>query len=410
MEQMSGMDAMFVATERPVSPVHIATLCIYDPSTAPEGFIGFKDVLSFIESRLHLCSTLRRKMVKVPFGLDYPYWVEDSEFDLEYHVRHLALPKPGDWRQFCIQAARIFSRPLDLTRPPWELTVISGLDNIKGMPKGSFGIINKVHHSAIDGVSGIEMVQALHTLSSGEQPPQSKTRWRPETTPTQIGLFARSYGRMLTGPVRRSKAIMKIAPGLYKVGKGMISKGMSLSSSGEAPNTRFNTTISPHRMFDARFFDRADINAIREMSEGSKLNDVMLSVVGGALRLYLKDNGEESDKTMTAAVPINVRAKDENNKLGNQVSGMIVPLGTNIASAMERFQFVHAETQQAKTMTSTLGARELTDLIKLMPATVLNTGAKLHSRLKLARYTKKIYQYHCHQYSRPASSPLFCRR
>ena len=126
MQQLKGDDAIFVALERPTAPVHVATITIYDPSTAKGGFVRFKDILSFTESRLHLCKTMRQKMVKVPLNIDYPYWVEDDQFDLEYHIRHLSLPKPGDWRQFCIQIGRIFARPLDMSRPPLEMTQLTG--------------------------------------------------------------------------------------------------------------------------------------------------------------------------------------------------------------------------------------------------------------------------------------------
>ena len=156
MKQMQGLDTVFIAMERPIAPVHIGSVLIYDPSTAPGGFVRFKDILSFIEGRLHMSETMRQKMVKVPFGLDYPYWVQDSNFDIEYHVRHIALPKPGDWRQLCILAARVFARPLDMSRPPWEITVVEGLDNIPGVPKGAYAMLTKVHHAAIDGVSGVD--------------------------------------------------------------------------------------------------------------------------------------------------------------------------------------------------------------------------------------------------------------
>ena len=138
------MDASFVALETRNSPMHIGSILIYNPETAPGGFVRFKDILAFFESRKQLSKTIRQRLVRVPFDLDYPYWIEDKEFDLEYHVRHVALPRPGDWRQLCIQAARVFSRPLDLTRPPWEFTVIEGLDNIPGVTPGSFAMVTKV--------------------------------------------------------------------------------------------------------------------------------------------------------------------------------------------------------------------------------------------------------------------------
>ena len=162
MRQLQGMDASFVALETRNSPMHIGSILIYDPATAPGGFVRFKDILRFYESRMQLSKTMRQRLVRVPFDLDYPYWVEDKAFDLEYHVRHLALPKPGDWRQLCIQAARIFARPLDLTRPPWEFTVIEGLDNVPGIAPGSFAIVTKVHHSAIDGRAASSARSAPH--------------------------------------------------------------------------------------------------------------------------------------------------------------------------------------------------------------------------------------------------------
>ena len=131
MRQLQGMDSSFVAMESPNSPMHIGSVLIYNPETAPGCFVRFKDILAFIGSRMQLSRTMRQRLDSVPFDLDYPYWIEAPEFDLEYHVRHVALPRPGDWRQLCIQAARIHARPLDLNRPPWEFTVVEGLDAVE---------------------------------------------------------------------------------------------------------------------------------------------------------------------------------------------------------------------------------------------------------------------------------------
>ena len=162
------------------TPMHIGSILVYNPETAPGGFVRFKDILAFFESRMQLSKTIRQRMVRVPFDLDYPYWIEDPDFDLEYHVRHVALPQPGDWRQLCIQAARIFARPLDLTRPPWEFTVVEGIDGIAGVPKGSYAMVTKVHHAAIDGMSGIDLMEAMHTLRADDGPPDTPDTWKPE--------------------------------------------------------------------------------------------------------------------------------------------------------------------------------------------------------------------------------------
>jgi len=388
MKQMQGLDAVFVAMERPVAPVHIGSVLIYDPSTAPDGFVRFKDILSFIEGRLHMADTMRQKMVKVPFGIDYPYWVQDSNFDIEYHVRHVALPKPGDWRQLCIQAARVFARPLDMSRPPWEITVVEGLDNIEGVPKGSYAMLTKVHHAAIDGVSGVDMMNALHTMSVSGDGPLPPDNWRPESDPSQAGMFTRGYARSWTNPVRQAKAMANSMPGMLRIAKGFIKKEFDFKALIQAPKTRFNGIVSPHRMFDARTFKLKDVKRIRTLAEGAKLNDVMLSVVGGAMRQYLEHYNELPDTSVTTMAPISVRDESEKNTMGNQVAAMFVPLGSHIPSAAERMKYVTEETVKAKTFTNALGARQMAEMAKLAPAPVMNMGSMIYSRLKLADHVK----------------------
>ena len=193
MQQLSGQDASFIYSERPHAPTHITSISIYDPSTAPGGEVSFDDVLDHLEARLHLARAFRQKIVRVPGDLDHPYWVEDAEFDLEYHVRQIALPRPGDWRQFCVQAARLHARPLDLSKPLWELYVIEGLDEIDEIPDGCFGFVLKVHHAAVDGKSGVEMITAIHGQSADVvDPPPPVTPWQPESEPSPLTLYARA--------------------------------------------------------------------------------------------------------------------------------------------------------------------------------------------------------------------------
>jgi WS/DGAT/MGAT family acyltransferase len=384
MKQMQGLDSVFVAMERPIAPVHIGSILIYDPSTAPNGFVRFKDILSFIESRLQLSDTMRQKMVKVPFGIDYPYWVQDSNFDIEYHIRHIALPKPGDWRQLCIQAARVFARPLDLSRPPWEITVVEGLDNIEGVPKGSYAMLTKVHHAAIDGVSGVDMMHALHTMTAEDDMTLPPDNWRPEADPSQVELFARGYARSLLNPIRQADAMRRSLPGMARVVKGLVKKDFDFNALMKAPKTRFNGTVSPHRMFDARTFSLKEVKSIRALVPGSTLNDVMLSIVGGAMRRYLDHYNELPDTSVTTMAPISVRDESEKNSMGNQVAAMYVPLGSHIPAVAERLKYVTEETQKAKAFTGALGARQMTDMAKLTPAPVMNLGAQVFTRLKLA--------------------------
>ena len=384
MQQLQGMDASFVALETRNSPMHIGSILIYDPSTAPGGFVRFKDILGFIESRLQLSKTMRQRLVRVPFDLDYPYWIEDPDFDLEYHVRHIALPKPGDWRQLCIQAARVFSRPLDLSRPPWEFTVVEGLDGIPGLAKGSYAYITKVHHAAIDGMSGIDLMEATHTLRPDEPPPSTPDTWKPEKLPNPVELLGRSYMNAITNPLKQIEVAAKAAPGLAKALKGLAAKEFDVSTEMIAPKTRFNRKISPHRVVEGISVPLAEVKAIRTLVEGAKVNDVFLAIIGGAMRRYLEDKKELPKKTLTAMAPISVRSKGEKDTMGNQVAAMIAPLGTHIADPVERLQFCHDRTVNSKAMTDAMGARNMTEMSKASPALFMALGAQLYSRLSLA--------------------------
>ena len=386
MEQLQGMDASFVAMETPSSPMHIGSILIYDPSTAPGGFVRFKDILRFYEERMRFSKTMRQKLVKVPFNVDYPYWVEDADFDLEYHVRHVALPSPGDWRQLNIQAARVFARPLDLSRPPWEMTVVEGLDNVPGIPKGSYAIVSKVHHSAIDGMSGIDLMQALHTPTPSVAPPNEPDNWKGEKYPNRVGMFAKGYVRAWLNPIRQMGVSAQAVPGIYRAAKGMIKGEFGLKAAIEAPKTRFNTKISPHRVVDGRIFELSHIKALRSLVEGAKVNDVMLTIIGGGLNKYLTHHNDLPKTTMTAMAPISVRSEGEKNSMGNQVSAMIAPLGTHISDPKARMEYVFDQTSRSKEMTSALGARQMTEASKVSPALFMALGAQLYSRLGVANY------------------------
>ncbi|MEM9501367.1 MAG: wax ester/triacylglycerol synthase family O-acyltransferase [Pseudomonadota bacterium] len=378
------MDSSFVAMESPSSPMHIGNLLIYNPATAPGGFVRFKDILSFFESRLQLSKTMRQRLVRVPFDLDYPYWIEDPDFDLEYHLRHVALPKPGDWRQLCIQTARIHARPMDLNRPPWEFTVVEGLDDVRDFPPGCFAFITKVHHSAIDGMSGIDLMEAIHTLDPNASPPKKPDNWKPEKVPGPVELLGKSYLNALMNPLKQAQVAAQAVPGVASAIKGLIAKDFKVSSDLVPPRTRFNRSISPHRVVEGRSFELSEIKAIRTLLPEAKVNDVALSIIGGALHKYLTSKDDLPKGTMTAMAPISVRADDEKGDMGNQVAAMIAPLGTHIADPKERLEYVFGQTSNSKAMTNALGARTMTEVSKVNPALYMALGAQLFNRISIA--------------------------
>ncbi len=384
LRQLQGMDSSFVAMESPNSPMHIGSVLIYNPETAPGGFVRFKDILQFFESRLQMSKTMRQRLVRVPFDLDYPYWVEDPNFDLEYHVRHVALPKPGDWRQLCIQAARIHARPLDLSRPPWEFTVVEGLDNIPGYPPGCFAYVTKVHHAAIDGLSGIDLMEATHTVEPHTPPPNRPDEWKPEKIPGPAELLGKSYLNALLNPVKQAQVAAQSLPGIASAVKGLIARDFKLTSEWVPPRTRFNRTISPHRVVEGRTFDLKEFKSIRALLPEAKVNDVAIAVIGGALHKYLTAKDDLPKSTMTAMAPISVRSEGEKGDMGNQVSAMVAPLGTHIADPKERLDYVHSQTKNSKAMTNAIGARTMTEVSKVNPALYMALGAQLFSRVSLA--------------------------
>ena len=165
LQQLSAHDASFLYQESPTTPMHLGSIAILDPSCSPHGILSLESVMRFYDQRLHLMPSARRRLVRVPFDLDHPYWIEDPDFDLEYHIREVGLPEPHDWRQFDTLGARLLSRPLDLRRPPWEVYIIHGLDRLDGIPAGCVGLLTKTHHCAIDGASGNEMAMAMADLT-----------------------------------------------------------------------------------------------------------------------------------------------------------------------------------------------------------------------------------------------------
>lgn len=379
MEQLSGMDAAFLNMETARAPLHISGLSIYDQSSAPGQRVTFKGILANLERRLPLARCFRQRVVMAPLALDHPYWIQDPDFDLEFHVRHIALPRPGDWRQLCIQVARLHARPLDLAKPLWEMYVIEGLDGVEGLPRDSFAILTKIHHCAIDGISGVEITAAIHDLEPDVGPPEVEDRWRPEPEPTLVEMALRTTINGFRQPVRFARVLGKVAPpALRAVWERR--EGTEEPTNGRVPRTRFNGRVSPHRVFDAKTFSLADVKQIRKAIEGATVNDVVLSVCGGAMRGYLEAHGELPNETLSAFAPISVRTDEQSGTAGNQVSGMIVAMHTDVADPVERLEKVRESTRQSKAMTKAVGARSLTDVTQFMPGALAGISGRLVAR------------------------------
>lgn len=370
MQQLSPMDSVMLYLESASTPNQVSPVIIYEPSTAPEGMVRFKAILETITKRLHLAPSFRRKLISVPFGIDNPYWVEDENFDIEYHVRHIALPKPGDWRQFCILLARLMAQRVDMSRPPWEMFIIEGLDNIEGLPAGSFAALFKIHHACMDGVAGAELMSVLHDLDPSARKSDAVPEWQPKPAPSQFELLSKGLFKLSTRPGHAISVAKRTLPLLKKKGAGR-----THAPAFRVPHTRFNETPSPHRVFEARFFPLKDIKAIRALAPGATVNDVSLAIVAGALRRYLEVKGELPEASLVAGVPISTRSTDPTT-VGNELTAQTTKLYTDIDDPAERLQSICSAMEEAKAYVNAVGAKELAAVSEVLPGNVLGYLAR----------------------------------
>ena len=381
MRQLSKNDALFLSSESAHSSSNVSLIQIYDPSTAPGGRVGFKSLLALVESRLHRSPVFRQKLRRVPFGLDEPYWIEDETFDLEYHVRHIALPKPGDWRQFCIQTSRIHARPLDLNRPLWEIYVIEGLDSIDELPKDSFALLTKLHHAAIDVKRGTAIITLLHDTTP--QPPKAEPPepWFPESAPSALELVCRGVGNTVASPSRLARPLWTV---LARVGPAARSFAAELMQGPEAPPvTRFNAIVSPYRVFETRRFLLDEFREIRRLVPGATVNDAVIAVCAGGLRTYLEANDELPERDLSTLLPVYVRDPEAGPGARPEVQWLRVMLGMDIADPVKRLAFIKRQTASSELIARAIGARELTDIGTHAPAATLAITGKMLGRALL---------------------------
>ncbi len=357
MRQLSAHDAAFLDAETPHSNSNLTLVQIYDQSTAPGGTVRFKSILAHIESRLGELPVFRSKLQRVPLNLDYPYWVDDPNFDLEYHVRHIALPKPGDWRQFCIQASRIHSRPLDLNRPLWEVYVVEGLDSLLELPSGSFALLTKVHQAAVDADGGNRLVTLLHDTTPLTPPPAPPRPWFPQPVPGAAALLLRCGVNSVVAPLQ---ARTPVARRLVGSAAAAVTFATDLLQRPEQINaTRFNSVVSAHRVFDTRRFPLDEFKRIRNLVPGATVDDAVLAVCSGALRRYLRSQDELPHSSLSAIVPIHARDDQPPAKTAPGQSWLRVELGTQLDGPLQRIEFIRQQTAASRAGGQALGAREL---------------------------------------------------
>ena len=381
MQQLSEMDSNFLQQETALTPMHISPVIIYDQSTRKGGKVRFKEILRVFENNLGKSAVFRRKLAGGAMGLDTPYWVEDPDFSLEFHVRHIALPKPGDWRQLCILAARIHSQPLRRDKPMWEMYVIEGLNNIEGYPPNCFALLLKVHHCAMDGATGTQFMNIVHDLTPetkdvGKAPPWIVQR------PSKARMLGQAYVDAWRKPGQVVDMLKLAGPAFMRIRQGR--KDEHFHTLEDKQKTRFQGKISRHRVVEACKFDFGEVREIKSAVPGATVNDAMLTIVAGGLRKYLDSKGELPDQSLVTGCPIDVRSPEERAAGGNMVGFMNVALRTDMDDPLERLAAVHAESLSAKAYAEALGPRMMVDLSDVMPGNVLSLAIRAASATGLA--------------------------
>lgn len=387
MKQLGILDSAFINLEQNNTPQHVGGLGIYDPSTAPDGFVRFKQVIQNFEQRLQRLPLFRTRLVEVPGGLDRPYWIKDANFDVEFHLRHIALPEPGDWRQLCIQVARLHARPLDMSRPLWEVYIIEGLEKIPNLPAGSFAVYTKMHHSLVDGAGGASFMSSLHDLEAVPLPVAASTEAEAllvDRSPSTSELLGRAGYNSIKNGIDLFTGTAKLTVELGKFAIQVARKQVSMPDV-QAPKSRFNRAVGPHRVFDATDFPLADFKLIKDAT-GVKLNDVALAIVGGALQRYLTAKGETPEASLAASLPVNMRTRRGTTDDNNQVGAIFASLHTDISDPIERLKAIHASTAQAKEFGDNSPLVDAMKLAGVFSPAISKAAASFWSRRQLSRF------------------------
>jgi WS/DGAT/MGAT family acyltransferase len=366
-DRLTGLDSSFLHMERAGAHMHVASTSIFE-GPAP----GIGEFREHIASRLHLVPRFRQKLRFVPFGQGRPVWVDDPHLNLEYHVRQTALPAPGSEEQLRNLGARIFSQQLDRSKPLWEMWLVEGLDGDR------FAIVGKSHHALVDGISGVDITTVLFDVEKEpENPPALPPKWAPRPEPTDFKLLSDALRERTTSPQEIVRGVRAALRGPRQVLRGVGATSKMVSAGMAAPSTPFNVEIGPHRRVA---FVRSDLAALKQIKNqhGGTVNDVILSVVAGAIGNYLRARGEDTEGLeMRAMVPVSVRAEEERGALGNRISAMMAPLPIWCEDPVQRLHLVSEIMGDLKGSGQAVGAEILTRIVDFAPTTIASQAARL---------------------------------
>jgi WS/DGAT/MGAT family acyltransferase len=383
---MTGLDAAFLALETPSNHMHVVAVAILDPTGVEGGFTA-ETVKRLIDSRIDALPPFRRRVVRVPLGIHHPLWIEDPEFDLDFHVRQVALPAPGGPRELAAFVGEVASWPLDLERPLWQMWVAEGLEH------GHVALIAKVHHAAIDGASGVEVLASLVDLEPtpvADAQTGEVVQWEADRVPNDVEMVGASLVSIARQPVRMARAVVHLGKSLARLGSRI--RNAPVQQAGvpfTAPRLPWNFMITPHRQVAFAGISLDDVKVVKN-AYGATVNDVVLAVLAGAFRRYFEERDEVPDRPLVAVIPTSVRSMDEK-QLGNRVSAMFAQLPTDQDDPIVRLDGVRQTMTGAKQVHEDIGGNTLEEWAELAAPYMLARGARLYGQLRLADRHPPVY-------------------
>jgi WS/DGAT/MGAT family acyltransferase len=377
-DRLSGLDSSFLHLERDATHMHVAGCMVFD-GQAP----AYEDLVAEILGRLHLIPRYRQRLAFVPFQQGRPVWVDDPHFNIHFHVRHTALPRPGGEEELKRLAGRVFSQALDRSRPLWELWLVEGLDDDR------FALLSKAHHALVDGVSGVDIATVLFDTSPEPMPvAPAESEWVPRPLPTDAQLIADALLERATVPTEIVRGIRAALRGprqvAEKLGTALVGVGaMAWAGVRAAPPSPFNVRVGPHRRFTWVHSDLGEFKAVKN-ALGGTVNDVVLAVVAGALGRFMRLHGHTTDDLeLKAMVPVSVRADVERGALGNRVAAMWAPLPVGMTDPVQRLLRIRRAMDGIKDSGQAVGAQVITRLSGFAPPTIMAQAARLQARQRL---------------------------
>jgi len=376
-DRLSFLDNSFLMMETPTSPMHVTGTATFEsgPLRTADGGIDIDKIRHYVASRLHLIPRYRQRLAYVPMK-NPPVWVDDEHFNIDYHVRHIALPRPGDERQLKRLAARVTAQHLDRQKPLWEIWILEGLAN-----PAHFVMISKIHHCMVDGVSSVDLLKVLlkpePTDAFDSAPP-----WIPSPAPSRWDLVSDVLGRFARLPIEIARSFSQSVQEARDPDSGIRASLNALrqtlgSGMRGVSDTPLNQRIGPHRRLDWLTMDLDTVKGVKKRLGGT-LNDVVLATVAGALRRFLQRRGVDvAPLDFRVMAPVSVRTEQERGTLGNRISAWMVPMPLGEPDPIQRLEKIREATEHLKHSKQALSAAVLTQVAEWTPSTLLSLGARL---------------------------------